>query len=120
MTIFYICIVVNNTLELIIGEPATVREDVEVIIDCKPLIDVVRSLTGLRPRVTWNKNGIMLKNGSEKNVVISQDKRFLIITATLRRVDELGTSGNYSCRVCREDTNIDCITNSSHHIVCGM
>ena len=111
---------VNNILELIIGESATVREDVEVIIDCKPLIDGIRNLTGLSPKVTWNKNGTMLINGSEKNVFISQDKRYCKITETSsRKGGELGTSGYYSCRVCREDTNIDCITNSSHLIACG-
>ena len=114
---------VNNSLTLIIGEPATVREDENVEIDCMPLIEIVSNLTGgiPRPRVVWDKDNNTLTNQSHHmNIFISQDRRFLIITATkLRRGGELGTSGNYTCRVCAGDSNIDCITNTSRQIVCG-
>ena len=112
---------VNNSLTVIIGGSATVREDEFVKIDCQPLIEVVTNLTGVIPRVVWAKDNNTLANQSHHmNIFISEDKRFLIITATkLRRGGELGTSGNYTCRVCAVDSNIDCITNASVQIVCG-
>ena len=111
---------INNSLTVIIGGSATVREDQEVIIDCGPLIDNVWNLTGIYPAVTWNKNGIILTNGSEQNVVISKDNRFCIITVTsLARGGELGTSGKYTCRVCGGDGTADCINDTSHQVVCG-
>ena len=73
---------VNNSLTVIIGGSATLREDQEVIIDCGPLIERVFNLTGIYPTVTWRKNYIILTNGSEISVVISQDGRFCVITAT--------------------------------------
>ena len=111
---------VNNSLIVIIGGSATVRPDQEVLIDCEPLIETVRNQTGLNPRVTWEKNNIVLSNRSENNVIISQDERFLIIAVTsLRRGGELGTSGNYTCTVCAGDANIDCLNDTSPQIVCG-
>ena len=111
---------VNNSLELSIGESATMREDQEVIIDCGPLINNVQNLIGIYPAVTWHKNGIILTNGSEKSVVISQDSRFCIITETsLAKGGELGTSGNYTCHVCGGDGTADCINDTSPQVVCG-
>ena len=103
-----------------IGESATVRVGVEVIIDCGRQIDDVINTTGVNPYVTWFKNGTILTNGSERNIVISQDKRICIISATSLAVGgELGTSGNYTCRVCAGDGSADCLINSSRQIVCG-
>ena len=105
---------------VIIGESATVREGVEVIIDCGRQIDDVINITGVNPRVTWCKNGIILTNGSERNTIISEDNRLCIISATSLAVGgELGTSGNYTCRVCGGDGTAACLINSSHQIVCG-
>ena len=95
------------------------REDQEVIIDCGPLIETVLNLTGIYPAVIWRKNGIILTNGSEISIVISQDRRFCIITETsLARGGYLGTSGNYTCHVCGGD-GFDCINDTSHQVVCG-
>ena len=111
---------VNNSLTVIIGESATVRPDQQVLIDCGLLIKNISNIIGINPRVIWEKNNIVLSNRSEKNVVISQDRRFLIISATaLRRGGELGTSGDYTCTVCVGDSNIDCINGTSRQIVCG-
>ena len=111
---------INNSLTVRIGESATVREDEEVIIDCGLLIERVFNLTGVNPAVTWRKNEIILTNGSEISVAISQDSRFCIITATsLARGGELGTSGNYTCRVCGGDGTADCINDTSQQVVCG-
>ena len=113
-------VVVNNSLIVSIGESATVRVGVEVIIDCGRQIDDVINITGVNPSVTWYKNGIILTNGSERNIVISQDKRFCIIRqASLAMEGELGTSGNYTCRTCAGDGTADCLINSSRQIVCG-
>ena len=96
------------------------REGVEVIIDCGRQIDDVINITGVNPRVTWYKNGIILTNGSERNIVISEDERHCIISATSLAVGgELGTSGNYTWRVCTGDSATNCLANSSHQIVCG-
>ena len=96
------------------------REGVEINIDCGQQIDDVINITGANPSVTWYKNDIILTNGSERNIVISEDKRLCIISATSLAVGgELGTSGNYTCRVCAGDGNIDCLVNSSLQIVCG-
>ena len=113
-------VVVNNSLTVIIGGSATLRPDQEVLIDCEPLIENVRNLTGLlNPRVIWNKNDVVLSNWSHINTIISQDRRFLIITTTLHRGGELGTSGVYTCTVCAGDSNIDCINDTSRQIVCS-
>ena len=110
---------VNNSLTLIIGGSATVREDKRVTIDCQPLITEVVNKGVPNPRVTWYKNGIILTNGSERNIFISKDSRFCIITETaLSRGGELGTSGNYTCRVCDGD-GTNCINDTSSKIVCG-
>ena len=96
------------------------REGVEVNIDCGQQIDDVINITGINPRVIWYKNGIILTNGSERNIFISENKRFCIISATSLAVGgELGTSGNYTCRVCAGDGTADCFRNSSHQIICG-
>ena len=96
------------------------REDVEVNIDCGQQIDDVINMTGVNPSVTWFKNGMILTNGSERNIVISQDKRQCIIEQTSLAVGgDLGTSGNYICEVCAGDGTADCMTNSSRQIVCG-
>ena len=109
---------INSSLELSIGKSAIVRMDVRVIIDCRQLVDDVRNLTGLNYNVTWYKNEAVLANASENNLVISQDKRLCIITATsLAERGESGSSGNYTCRVCSGNANIDCIYNTS--LVCG-
>ena len=110
----------NNSLTVIIGESATVRPDQQVLIDCEPLIKNISNLTGINPRVVWEKNNIVLSNNSEKNIVISENRRFLIISVTaLRRGGELGTSGDYTCTVCGRDSNIDCVHGTSRQTVCG-
>ena len=111
---------VNNSLALIIGGSATVRQDERVIIDCQPLITELMDKGVPNPRITWYKNGIILTNGSERNIVISEDSRFSIITETsLSRGGELGTSGNYACRVCAGDGTTNCVNDTSSKIVCG-
>ena len=95
------------------------REGVEVNIDCGRQIDDVMNVTEVMS-VTWFKNGIILTNGSERNIVISENERLCIISATSLAVGgELGTSGNYTCRVCAGDSTADCLVNSSRQIVCG-
>ena len=110
---------VNNSLTLIIGGSATVRVDQRVIIDCQPLIIDLMNKGVPNPRVTWFKNGIIVTNGSERNIAISKDRRFSIITETaLSRGGELGTSGSYTCRVC-DGNGTNCINDTSSKIVCG-
>ena len=70
-------VVVNNSLTVTIGESATVGEDVEVIIDCQSLIADIMNEGVPNSSVTWYKNGIILINGPDINVVISKDKRYV-------------------------------------------
>ena len=114
-------VVVNNSLTVIIGEPTTtVRPELRVVIDCGRLIQNISNISGINPGVVWEKNNIVLSNNSEKNIVISENRRFLIINMTsLRRGGELGTSGDYTCTVCAGDSNIDCLNGTSRQIVCG-
>ena len=78
--------------------PVSTKEDVKLTIDCGSLIDASRISN---PIIRWYKNDVILVNGSENNVVISQDRRHLIITNTLMAVGgQLGTEGVYTCEVC--------------------
>ena len=117
---------VNNSLEVKIGNPdsITVREGIQVTINCKPMIDFVRNASGVNPRVVWYKNGIILTNGSEVNVYISEDDRLVVISQTsVAEAGQLGTSGNYTCCACigdsNGDLNVDCTCNSTVKTVCG-
>ena len=118
----YPLIVVNSSLEVTIANPdsITVKENITVTIDCKPVIDFVRNLTSLNPRIVWYKNGIILTNGSEVNVYISKGNRLVIISQTsVAEGGQLGTSGNYTCCACVGDSNVDCTCNSTVKTVCG-
>ena len=107
----------NDSLDVFVGEPVTVREDVRVTIDCSPLIDAAVSKGIQNPTVTWYKTGAVITNGSTVNVVIFPDNRLCIITDTLLAVGgQLGTDGNYSCQVC---TSMECNITNSIHDVCG-
>ena len=92
-------------MAVFVGDPILVREDVRVTIDCGRLIN--NSIAnGLDPNVTWFKDGVPITNGSEVNVVISADRRFCIITDTLKAVGgQLGNDSFYSCEVCKLDTD---------------
>ena len=110
---------VNNSLEVTIGNPNSiiVKEDIKVTIDCQPVINFVGDP---RVRLVWYKNGIILTNGSEDNVYISEDNRFVIINQTsVTQGDQLGTSGNYRCCACSGDSNVDCFCNTTRKAVCG-
>ena len=92
------------------GEPVTVRDDERVTIDCSEVIDRA-IMSGIpNPAVNWLKDGIVLDmNGSTPNVVISGDRRRLIITDTLLVVGgQLGNEGNYTCDVCTDFMDPNC------------
>ena len=78
--------------------PISTKERIKLTIDCGSLIDA----SGIsNPIIKWYKNDAKLINGSEMNVVISEDKRQCIITNTLMAVGgQLGTEGTFSCEVC--------------------
>lgn len=84
------------------------KEGVELTIDCGSLIDG----SGIpNPVVKWYRNDVAIRNGSTLNVVISQDRRFAIVTSTLMAVGgQLGTEGIYSCEVCN---GTSCVFRSS-------
>ena len=110
------CIVINNSLAVLVGEPATVGEDVRVTIDCGLLIEEAINNGISDPNITWYKDGLELSNGSVQNVVISADRRFCIVTDTLLPIGgTVGNNGQYTCEACN-DTN--CIK-TSRLIVCG-
>ena len=125
--------VINGSVRVFVGEPVTVRQDERVTIDCGNLtIETIRNLTNeairnltnetihnvtVNPVVTWCKDGREISNGSAINVIISADNRFCIITETLMAVGgQLGTDGDYTCKVCDNNT---CINYTSPVEVCG-
>ena len=100
--------VINESLIVFVGEPVIVGQDVRVTIDCGQLINETIDNGTANPVVTWCKDGREISNGSEINVVLSTDSRFCMITETLMAVGgQLGTDGNYTCKVCDNNTCIN-------------
>ena len=110
------CVVVNNSVEVNVGDDVIVnREGVRVIIDCTQLID---NIGVQNPTVNWYKDGVIIAYGSAVNVVTYFYNRLCVITKTLLHgFNQVGTSGNYTCKVCDGTTN--CISKKSTHVVCG-
>ena len=111
----HLCIVVNNSLEVNIGQPSIVRQGVLVTINCVELINQKISSGVQNPTVNWYKDGAVLTNGSQMNVVISSDHGYCIIDRTVLHAS--GTTGNYTCEVCSGTTS--CINKTSSQVVCG-
>ena len=110
------CVVVNNIVEVNVGEDVIVnREGIGVIINCTQLIN---NIGVQNPTVNWYKDGVTITDGSAVNVIISNNNRLCIITNTiLYNSRRAGTDGNYTCKVCDGTTN--CISKNSTHAVCG-
>ena len=105
---------------MFVGETVVVTEAQQVAIDCILLINKSKDEGALNPYVNWYKNGFKVGNGTEKNVVISEDGRYCMITQTLLAVGgELGTMGNYTCEVCDSNVNATCINETTFKVVCG-
>ena len=105
---------------MFVGEPIVVGEDVRVTIDCGPLIDEAIAGGIPNPTVTWFRDGNKLTNATVTNVEISADMRLCIITDTLLAVGgQLGNEGNYSCQVCEDPTNQNCMNETTCNAVCG-
>ena len=111
----------DNTVRVPIGESVTVQENVEVTMDCVELIDDLKHSAEANPIITWYKNGMKIRgNGTYKNIMISADKRYCIIAATQLAVGgELGTTGDYTCKVCSGNGTADCENKTSSQVVCG-
>ena len=107
---------VNNKVEVNVGEDVIVnREGIGVIINCTQLIN---NIGVQNPTVNWYKDGVTITDGSAVNAVLANNNRLCIITKTLLHgYDQVGTSGNYTCKVCDGTTN--CISRNSTHAVCG-
>ena len=119
----HICIVVNGSVFVFVGETVRVKEDIQVIIDCSQLIDAVINNGISNHTVTWFKDGIPITNESTVNTVITADNKFCIINDTVLAGDDqvgsssnFGTGGNYTCEVCNVTT---CVDMTSPQIVCG-
>jgi len=83
-----------------IGEPIVVPENVRVTIDCGPVIDQA-NMSGEIFNITWRKNGRIIFNCSEVNVVLAPDNKAIVITNTsLGTPARAGTYGIYDCEVC--------------------
>ena len=111
----------NNTILVPIGENVVVHENVRVTMDCIELIQDLIDLGEERPHVTWIKNTAVIgRNATEVNVFISGDERYCIISSTQLAVGgQLGTTGNYTCKVCGGDGTVDCVSKTSSQVVCG-
>ena len=112
---FYV--VINNSVVVFVGKPVIVGEHERVTIDCGQLIDEAIDNGIANPTVSWCKDERPLTTGSAVNVQISADNRFCIISDTLLAVGgQLGTSGNYTCKVCNTSA---CDEVTSPLTVCG-
>ena len=108
----------NNSLHLWSGENATVELNVYVTIDCQQLIDKFKDESS--PSITWSKDGVPLRNDSMENVLISEDKRLVIVTRiTFATGGLVGNDGNYTCKVCGGNGTADCEEETSCLKVCG-
>ena len=102
-------------VNIFVGENVKVGMGKQIIMDCGPLIDATEVTIEM---INWIHNANPLSNGTVPNVVISQDERQCIITASLLAAGgQLGNAGNYTCEVC-SDLNT-CMSNSSIVDVCG-
>ena len=112
---------VNGSVFVFVGKPVSVEEKIRVTIDCSQLIDEVIDSTGVsNPTISWYKDGLIITNGSERNVLISADNRLCVITHTLRASGALlGTDGNYTCQVCTDSTMTACMINETVADFCG-
>jgi len=98
-----------------IGEPIVVPENVRVTIDCGPVIDQA-NMSGEIFNITWRKNGRIIFNYSEINVVLAPDNKTIVITDTLLGTPaRVGTCGVYECEVC----GAVCFMNVSTTEICG-
>ena len=99
-TIVVFPVVVDNSIVVSVNETDIIstKEGIEVTVDCGPLADA----SGIpNPVIKWYKNDAPLSNGTEVNIIISQDSRLAIITETLMAVGgQIGTEGVYTCEVC--------------------
>ena len=109
---------VNEAVAVLVGEPVIVPDHVRVTIDCSQLIDQAISSGVPNPTVTWHRDRLELSNGSALNVVISADRRLLIITDTLVKLLGTRTGGNYTCNVCRNFMSPNC-SKTTPVAVCG-
>ena len=101
---------INESVIVLAGEPVTVSDDQRVTIDCSEIINRA-IMSGIpNPTVNWLKDGTVLdRNGSVPNVVISGDRRRLIITDTLLAIGgQRGNEGNYICDVCTDFMDSNC------------
>jgi len=111
--------VINQSVIVFAGEPVIVNDSMRVIIDCGQLIDQAVNDGIPNPTVTWMRDGLTLMNRTTPNVVISADRRRLIITDTLLAVGgQLGNDGNYTCDICMDYNVPDC-RNESVVCICG-
>ena len=119
---YVFCVVAeDNTILVAIGENVFVQENVEVTMDCIELINDLKEKGEVNPEITWSKNGLVLSNLSQTNVIITHERRYCTITATQLAVGgELGTDGDYTCKVCSNISDqIGCEQNTSSVMVCG-
>ena len=111
-------LVVNGSVTVFIGETIIVKEDVRVTVDCSQLIDTAINKRISNITVIWYKDRNLITNGTAANTVISADHRLCITTNTLQSEGgrQLGTDGDYTCKVCNATT---CINMTSPQIICG-
>jgi len=100
LSVFYT--VVNMSFVTFIGEPIVVPESIRVTIDCGPVIDQA-NMSGKIFNIIWRKNGRVILNGSEVNVVLAPDNRRIVITETFLRIRaqvEAHREAVYECEFC--------------------
>ena len=112
------CVVVDNAAMVDVGEAIIAREGVQVTINCTQLINNKINSGVQNPTVAWRKDRLILKTGSDPNVVLSKDRKLCIITSTLLTLGgQAGNDGNYNCEVCGGIRN--CNNKKSNLVICG-
>ena len=96
-----------------VGKDINVPPSVNLTISCDHLISAL-----VPYNITWTTNGFVATNYSKSKLVISQDRRHLILTPTLLAVGgQLGNRGTYTCAVCFH--NGACVEKQSRCEICG-
>ena len=109
---------INQSVFVFAGEPVIIPEDVNLIIDCSPLIDAFAAQIGYVPTVRWYKNETIIRTGCPINIKISDDGRLLTITGTeLGSGSQLVAYNSYFCEACNRPT--ECLINDTNTGRCG-
>lgn len=95
-----LCIVINGSVVVLVGETIGIKEGLKVIVNCRHLINSMGNRIS-NHTITWYKDGMLIANESAVNTIITADNRFCIINDTvLASGSKFGSVSNYTCKIC--------------------